>query len=159
MGKRGPIPQPLAVLKQKGTMNITRAKSTNEVEEHLDFVYHQLPEAPQHLDSFAADVWNSTLLQACRVYGYISFLDLKLFAEYCECYSELQNLNNKCRGNSMSYEDANGIKRINPIYKERDEKRKLFIRLSQEFGFSPSARTRIKLEQKKEEIKEPEYQL
>ena len=159
MGKRGPVPQPLAVLKQKGTINITRAKQTNEVEQSLDFVFDEIPQPPETLSELAAVVWNQMLMQACRLYGYISFIDLKLFAEYCECWSELQGLTDLCRGNSIAYEDNNGVKRINPIYKERDDKRKLFIRLSQEFGFSPSARTRIKLEQKEAKAQEPEYEL
>ena len=159
MGKRGPIAQPIAVLKQKGTINITRAKDVKEIDQKLDFIYNSIPSPPDRMSDLGCEIWNSMLMQASKMYGYISFIDLKLFEEYCECWSELQSLNNKCRGNSISYEDKNGVKRINPIYKERDDKRKLFIRLSQEFGFSPSARTRIKLEQQKEEVQEPEYEL
>jgi len=159
MGKRGPVAQPKAMILQKGYYRPSRNSDDLENTEKLDFVYDGIPSPPDRMSDLGCEIWNSMLMQASKMYGYISFIDLKLFEEYCECWGELQELNNKCRGNAIMYEDRNGVKRINPIYKERDDKRKLFIRLSQEFGFSPSARTRIKLEQKKEEIKEPEYEL
>ena len=159
MGKRGPVKQPTSIVKQKGYYQPSRYSDELESTEKLDFVFDEIPQPPETLSELAAVVWNQMLMQACRLYGYISFIDLKLFAEYCECWSELQGLTDLCRGNSIAYEDNNGVKRINPIYKERDDKRKLFIRLSQEFGFSPSARTRIKLEQKEAKAQEPEYEL
>lgn len=148
MGERGKPPQPTALVKQKGYYRKDRHEDSIADSGALQFVYKNIPTPPEHFDDLAVEVWNSTLAQASQLYGYISFIDLAMFSEYCECYSELQDLNNKCRGNSLIYEDDNGVKRTNPLYKERDDKRKMLIQLSREFGFTPSARSRLALVQK-----------
>lgn len=148
MGSRGPAPQPTAIIKQKGYYRESVHKDSIADSGALGFVYKDIPTPPEHFDELATEVWNTTLMQASQLYGYISFIDLAMFSEYCECYSELQKLNNKCRGNSIIYEDDNGVKRTNPLFKERDDKRKMLIQISREFGFTPSARSRLALVQK-----------
>jgi P27 family predicted phage terminase small subunit len=91
-------------------------------------------------------------MQSQKLYGYISFIDLTLFKEYCYVYSELEWLKENTKG--RFYLDDKGMKRIDPLYMELNKLRKDFLRLSQEFGFSPSARTRIQLQQKPEEDKD-----
>jgi phage terminase small subunit len=44
------------------------------------------------------------------------------------------------------------VVRVNPLYVELNKLRKDFMRLSAEFGFTPSSRTRITLEQKEETV-------
>jgi P27 family predicted phage terminase small subunit len=82
-------------------------------------------------------------------YGYISFIDLSMFKEYCYVYGEMEYLKEHTKG--RTYTDDKGTIRLDPLYMELNKLRKDFIRLSQEFGFSPSARTRITLQNKPDE--------
>ena len=148
MGKRGPSPQPIAVLKAKGTINVTRANDQIADENKLDWVHDTIPTPPDDLSDKAKEIWNNQLMQAQKMWGYISFIDLSMFKEYCYVYGEMEWL--KANTKNRTYTDDKGTIRIDPLYMELNKIRKEFIRLSQEFGFSPSARTRIQLEQKPE---------
>ena len=148
MGKRGPSPQPIAVLKAKGTINVTRANDEIADANALDWVHDTIPTPPDDLTDKAKEIWNNQLMQAQKMWGYISFIDLSMFKEYCYVYGEMEWL--KANTKNRTYTDDKGTIRIDPLYMELNKIRKEFIRLSQEFGFSPSARTRIQLEQKPE---------
>ena len=148
MGKRGPSPQPIAVLKAKGTINVTRTKDEIADKNKLDWVHDTIPTPPDDLSDKAKEIWTSQLMQAQKMYGYISFIDLPMFKEYCYVYGEMEWLKENTKG--RKYTDEKGAIRIDPLYLELNKIRKEFIRLGQEFGFSPSARTRIQLEQKPE---------
>jgi P27 family predicted phage terminase small subunit len=158
MGDRGKVQQPTALIKKKGYYKKTKHEDAIADSSALSFVYRNVPTPPDHFDEIAVQIWNSTLMEASNLYGYISFIDLALFSEYCECYSELQHLNNQCRGNAVIYKDDNGVRRTNPLFKERDDKRKMLIQISREFGFTPSARSRLALVQKVKEEKEDDYE-
>jgi P27 family predicted phage terminase small subunit len=148
MGSRGPKPQPIAILKAKGTINVTRANDQIADANALDFVHEQIPTPPEDLNEQAKNIWNGQLMQAQKMYGYISYIDLSLFKEYCYVYAEMEWLKDNVK--SRTYTDDKGTIRVDPLYTELNKLRKDFLRLSQEFGFSPSARTRIQLQQKPE---------
>lgn len=148
MGERGFTKQPAAIAKLKGVYRKDRYKDDiADSNNSLDFVYNNIPMPPEYFDDLAIEMWNKTLLQASKINGYISFIDLSIFEEYCLCYSELKALHNLCMGSKIYYKDDNGVRRLNPIYTERDKKREHFLKLSREFGFTPSSRTRISLQQ------------
>ena len=152
MGSRGPKAQPTALLKAKGTGNITRMKEdaiTNQGKE-LEWVHNGIPDAPDYLNDGARQVWNQQLWEAQKLFGYISFIDLKVFSEYCYVCSEMDYL--KEHSQQRTTTDENGVVRVNPLYVELNKLRKDFMRLSGEFGFTPSSRTRITLQQKDETV-------
>ena len=149
MGSRGPSPQPIAVLKAKGTINVTRANDQIADANALDWVHQNIPTPPDDLNDVAKNIWTQQLMQSQKLYGYISYIDLSLFKEYCYVYGEMEWLKANTKG--RTYTDDKGAVKIDPLYNELNKIRKDFLRLSQEFGFSPSARTRIQLQQKPEE--------
>ena len=149
MGSRGPSPQPIAVLKAKGTINVTRANDQIADANALDWVHDTIPTPPEDLSDKAKEVWTCQLMQSHKIYGYISYIDLALFKEYCYVAGEMEWLKENVK--SRTYMDDKGTIKIDPLYNELNKIRKDFLRLSQEFGFSPSARTRIQLQQKPEE--------
>jgi hypothetical protein len=77
MGKRGPSPQPVAVLKAKGTINVTRANDQIADANELDWIYNEIPTPPDDLTEKAKNIWNQQLLQSRKIYGYISFIDFQ----------------------------------------------------------------------------------
>jgi len=158
MAKRGKKQLPTAIVKQRGFYKPSRHKDHIGENNAIEFVHNGIPTAPEHFDDKAVEIWQTILMQAQNVKGYISFLDLPLFEQYCECYSELHYLNNLCRGNKYYYEDDKGVKRINPLYQEKDKKRKTLISLAREFGFTPSSRTGLKLTQETKKEKFDEFE-
>jgi len=148
MGTRGPSPQPIAVLKAKGTINVTRANDQIADANALDWVHDTIPTPPEDLSDKAKEVWTSQLMQSHKIYGYISYIDLSLFKEYCYVAGEMEWLKENVK--SRTYTDDKGTIKIDPLYNELNKIRKDYLRLCQEFGFSPSARTRIQLQSKPE---------
>ena len=158
MGDRGPKPQPEAIAKMKGLYRPSRHKDHIAAEgKSLEWVHNVIPSPPEDLSEFAKKVWTTQLAEAQKVFGYIGFIDLLLFTEYCYLVGEMEFLKNETFG-QRTYTDDNGVKRINPLWSELNKLRKDFMRISQEFGFGPSSRTRVKLEQSVEiEKKKDEY--
>jgi P27 family predicted phage terminase small subunit len=152
MGKRGPVPPPKAITIKKGYYQPSRHDDPIADTNALDWVHNEVPSPPEDLNDVAKKMWTQQLMQSQKLYGYISFIDLTLFKEYCYVYSELEWLKQNTKG--RYYLDDKGAKKIDPLYMELNKLRKDFLRLSQEFGFSPSARTRIQLQQKPEEDKD-----
>jgi P27 family predicted phage terminase small subunit len=153
MGRRGPTPTPIAILKKKGTENVTRIKEKGMPEDlAIEFIHNSFPTAPERLNEAASEIWTTQLMEAQKLYGYISFLDLRLFEMYCWVHGELEDL--KTEFLDRTYKDNNGVIRLNPLYTERRRLVDTFTKLSREFGFSPSARTGINLVQRKEEFKD-----
>lgn len=158
MGRRGPAPLPTAVVKQRGYYQPSEHKDDLADSGKLDWVHNNIPSHPEHFSEYASNAWTQILMQANRLKGYISYIDLTLLEQYCECYGELRELTDLCRGSKYYYEDNNGVKRINPIYQEKDKKRKVLVSIGREFGFSPSARSRLLLSMQPEKQKEDKYE-
>ena len=154
MGRRGPKTQPVAILKKKGTLNVTRLKDAIASSEKLEFVFECLVDPPEILQATGVDLWRTQLAQAQKLYGYISFIDLKLFGEYCHTYEMLHSIRGRLYSPPKSEEYSNKEDWSN--YHKLCTR---FDKLSSEFGFSPSGRTRIQLEQKPEENKEDDYSI
>lgn len=137
--------KPQIVKEQQGTNNVTRDKDEIADSKALAFVHNELVSAPEGMPPTGVDLWNRQLSQAMQIYGYVSFIDLKLLEEYCHTYALLHSIRGRL---------------YNPPKKDYDSRadwmnyHKLatrFDKLSSEFGFSPAGRTRIKLEQKEKE--------
>jgi phage terminase small subunit len=117
---------PAALAKLKGTYQPCRHKDDVADSKALEFVHDTLPQPPEDLSDKAKEYWIKQLSSARKVYGYISFIDLAIFEELCKVYAE-------------------------PYYVLLQQTRDIFLKLSREFGFTPSARTRITLQNKPDE--------
>ena len=150
-------PKALAVL--KGTYQKCRHEDQIQESMELDFVFNTLPNAPIEVGEFGSKYWQQTLGQAQKVFGYISFLDLGMFTELCKVYNDMRILESQFNGQPYIMKDANGKPIQNPIYVALKEARADFGKLSRDFGFTPVARTRIKLEQQKQQIETETFEL
>ena len=148
MGSRGPVPPPKAVTIKKGYYQPSRHNDQIADANALDWVHDTIPTPPEDLSDKAKEVWTSQLMQSHKIYGYISYIDLSLFKEYCYVAGEMEWLKENVK--SRTYMDDKGTIKIDPLYNELNKIRKDYLRLCQEFGFSPSARTRITLQSKPE---------
>lgn len=158
MGKRGTKPQPIAVIKDKGYYRPSRHKSEVDGSGALSFVEQKnLPMPPEHFDERLSEIWTKELFEIGRVYGWVGFVDLPMFEQWCIAYDECRKLAELCSKSDRVQYTEKGMS-MNPVFKELREAQKLLTKLSAEFGLTPSSRTSIKLEQKeKEESKEPTY--
>lgn len=158
MGLRGPAAGSKEEHLQKGNFRPSRHDDPIADTKALDFVYGDIiPTPPDGFPDIAKQLWTTQLLLANAVYGFISFLDLVLFGEYCLCYAEVIKMREEDTPKTTT--SQSGVIRIHPLYKILQEKEKLLIVLSREFGFSPGSRTRVNLIQQGAEEKEEEFTL
>lgn len=139
--------QPAALAKLKGTYQPCRHKDDIADSAALKFVHNSLPTAPEGLDSNGKEYWNTQLSSAMKVFGYISYIDLSIFEELCKVYQELCLLEKEITPTTKRVlKDKNGRPMVNPYYVLLNQTRDTFLKLSREFGFTPSSRTRINLQ-------------
>lgn len=160
MGKRGTKPQPIAVIKAKGHYRPSRHKSEIDSVGAMDFVGREnLPTPPEHFTPDQADIWTKELFEIGKTYGWVGFVDLPMFEQWCLTYDACKKLEDICsKEQRVEYTEKGRV--VNPIFKELREEKKLLKSLSAEFGLTPSSRTSIKLANKPEEKeKEPDFEL
>lgn len=160
MGKRGTKPQPVAVVKAKGHYRPSRHKSEVDGAGALNFVEHgNLPMPPDHFDKRLQEIWTKELFEIGRVYGWVGFVDLPMFEQWCIAYDECRKLKELCsKSDRIEYTEKGAI--MNPVFKELREAQKLLTKLSAEFGLTPSSRRSVMLANKpQEEEKKKEYKI
>lgn len=151
--------QPAALAKLKGTYQKCRHEDQIADSLALDFIHETIPLPPAKLPEQAKKYWITQLNEAAKVYGYVGKVDLNVFEQLCKVYAEMIEMEEEVKGKTKIMKGKNGQPIVNPYYVLLSQTRDTYLKLCREFGFTPSSRTRIRLEQQKEEIKEPEYQL
>lgn len=161
MGKRGTKETPTAVLKLKGTYRKDRhGNSDVENAGAMEFISrNNLPMPPDYFDKELQKIWTSQLFHIGKTYGWVGFVDLPMFEQWCLTYRECQLLKDICYSSERQIETDKGLV-MNPVFKELREAQKLFAKISAEFGLTPSSRKSITLaQQEKEEDQELDYGL
>lgn len=160
MGKRGRKPQPVAVVKAKGHYRPSRHDSDIDDSSALKFVsQNNLPTPPKRFTKEQAEIWTKELYEIGRVYGWVGFVDLPMFEQWCLTYDACNKLEDICSKESrVEYTEKGRV--VNPIFKELREEKKLLKSLSSEFGITPSSRRSVMLANKPEkEKKEDSFEL
>ena len=144
---------PAAIQKAKGVYRADRYKH-DTTKQPLKWVYNALPTPPDNMPQAAKDLWEKQLGYAMELHGYISFIDLELFEQYCvtraylkACQVEIENLQDP-----FHHENKN-------LWVQYHKLTKHFEQLSGRFGFEPSSRGGIKLTQKEQQLTEVEFKL
>lgn len=140
MGLRGPPPEPSDVKKAKGTYRADRA-ARNEVKAKPG-----VPKCPAFLKGEARKEWARVVPQLEQL-GILSELDQGRLADYCAAHGLAVDATRKysSRGKDGGLMvTINGSQRVkNPLIKIAQEARAQARLLAQEFGLTPSARSRI----------------
>jgi P27 family predicted phage terminase small subunit len=160
MGKRGQKPQPIAVVKDKGYYRPSRHTSAVDDTGALAFVGHDnMPTPPDRFTKEQADIWTRELMHIGKVYGWVGFVDLPMFEQWCLTYDACNKLEAIC-ANEQRVEYTEKGRVVNPIFKELREEKKLLTKLSAEFGLTPSSRRSVMLANKPDEKEQkPKYKL
>lgn len=159
MGKRGTKPQPVAVVKAKGHYRPSRHGSDVDETGSLKFVgQDNLPTPPEHFTEGQAEIWTKELYEIGRVYGWVGFVDLPMFEQWCLTYDECRKLADLCSKSDRIQETEKGVI-MNPVFKDLREAQKLLTKLSAEFGLTPSSRRSVMLANKPDDKKEDSFEL
>lgn len=146
----GKVKQPKAIAELKGTYQPVRYEGTIQ-NTQVGFV-DTIPEPPIILTSeHARQYWYSILSEAQHIYGWIAKMDLGLFTNLCVTYGmlcEAQIKVQECQYNGFVDEDDKGKTSVSAVLKSYITLSEHFLKLSKEFGISPSARGSLKLTQR-----------
>lgn len=140
MGRRGPAPTPSPILKLRGTFRKDRNRSEPQPEQSA-------PPCPEYLEEPAKAVWNE-LLPQLQATGVLSRIDANALARYCTYFARWRKAEAFLAKNGDVYplKDGNGkVKCLQPFPQVSIASKlgALLTRLEQEFGLTPSSRTRI----------------
>lgn len=147
LNKRGPAPKPTKMKIVQGTYRADRS-----AKDELDFdTVKLLPDPPDYFDAKAREVWIKTTrnLQSSKV---LTDVDLDLLASYCHQVSMVEMCAKKIKSTTLLVKFKNKAGAVNevpnPLIKIYNDALSNCNRLAQQFGLTPSARTRISVPQK-----------
>jgi len=104
-----------------------------------------VPECPVWLDEYAREEWGRVVASLSGM-GILSADDRALIVAYCEAWSDFRLASEVLRGGFMA-EGKNGPVK-HPMVGVKAEASGRLLRLAQQFGLSPSARSRISMGEK-----------
>ena len=151
MGRRGPAPTPTPILKLRSSSLVTKRREQREPKPQAG-----PPRCPSWLDTDARAAWRQLApqLKAMRV---LTKIDGHALARYCRFWSRWRRAEAFIEKNGDVYplKDENGrIKCLMPFPQVAvaNKLAQQLTRLEQEFGMTPSARTRIRVERAEEQV-------
>lgn len=143
MGRRGPRPTPEAALKLRGTFRKDRVRNPPQPNEGK-------PVCPSWIDADAKAAWKQLipLLEQMRV---LTKVDRNAIIRYCQAWSRWKKAEQFIQKHGEVYplkDDQGHIKCLQqfPQVAIAHKLSALLTRFEQEFGMTPSARTRIQVE-------------
>lgn len=144
MGRRGPAPQPTAMKKLRGNPG---KRALNSAEPKPD---SRMPDPPQWLidmgkDSPAWQLWQ-TLAPQLHQMGVLTLVDGGSFSRYCQIYDEWRRAVEKYDADGRYYETESGAIMTHPAVHLANKLSEQMLRLEQQFGLTPSARSNIKVD-------------
>ncbi len=130
MAKTGPRPKPKAALVRNGSNHIYKRKDDLEVPVGR-------PVCPEWLGDRAKGVWDDTVEQLYLL-GVISMIDAGGLALYCHAFGQFLEI----ESNPYKFViiTKSGAKKQNPLYEASNKAWEKVVKLSKEFGLTPSAR-------------------
>jgi len=149
MSKQKPLPS--EIKKQRGTLKKSRqAENSVELITSIDSVYSNRPQCPQDFNKWAVKAWDDVwdfLLQ----YKFTQIVDMPLVQSYCREVGRMEEANYMMMKEGMIIFTEKGKPEQSPWVHIYYKSLQSVLKLAAEFGFSPSARTKITIP--KEEVK------
>lgn len=144
MGKRGPRPTPTHLLQLRGSKLVNKARREREVQGP-----EGLPDKPDWLDEMGQRAWDF-LVPLLQQMGVLTRIDANALSRYCHMWSRWREAESFIAKHGLMYplkDDAGQPKCFQP-WPQVSIANKLtqqLTRLEQEFGMTPSARSRLML--------------
>lgn len=152
MKGRKPIPSNIHLL--QGGRNKTHRSKKHRADEPRPEA--KIPPCPRHLDKTARKEWRrmGKLLSAVRV---LTELDMAILASYCQAYSTWAQATEKVQEQGMVFRAKTGAPLVSPYLPIVNKANEQMVRALIELGATPSSRSRVKAEPKKEESPEDAF--
>ena len=144
MGKRGPRPTPTNLLQLRGSKLVNKDRREREVQGPGG-----LPDKPDWLDEMGQKAWDF-LVPLLQQMGVLTRIDANALSRYCHLWSRWREAEAFIAKHGLMYplkDDAGQPKCFQPwpqVYIANKLAQQL-TRLEQEFGMTPSARSRLML--------------
>jgi P27 family predicted phage terminase small subunit len=135
MGKRGPKPTPTNIRKIRGAQDSKLAK--NEPEFGVG-----VGTPPAHLPHLGKKCWNEIAPMLTRA-GVISPADAKALEMYCFIYAEWRQAIKALKREGSVMTHSTGSRQVSAEYTVAKGLLEQLLKLSREFGMTPSSRTSI----------------
>ena len=148
MGRRGPPPKPQALKKLQGTYRKDRDPGNAPAPPP------GVPICPKWLKGAAREEWDRVVPQLVEL-GWITGLDGAQLERYCDAHGNWLRARADVEKRGVTIKGPFGPTN-NPNLKRAFDERKEADRLAQELGLSPSARSRVKVAEKKPVVDEAE---
>ncbi|MDQ2945130.1 MAG: phage terminase small subunit P27 family [Acidobacteriota bacterium] len=139
MGRRGPIPKPTVLEIAEGRPG---KRPTNQSEPQPAAVD---PKLPSHLDKDARKEWRE-LLPILRRMRVVTEADYMVLSNLCQDFSTLKAAQTKLSETGILIKGRYGQPVVNPLLRVVNEKTASVNSACREFGLTPSARSRIRME-------------
>jgi P27 family predicted phage terminase small subunit len=136
MGLRGPQPTPTPILQARGSW---RAKGRAD---EVQFERGK-PSCPAFLGKEARAEWKRQV-KALDAAGILALADRAMLAVYCEAWGEFAEASARVAEIGLLTKDSAGRVAVNPLMKVRNRAAERVMQIAAQFGFSASARTRLK---------------
>ena len=105
------------------------------------------PDCPTYLKGAAKREW-TRIVKELDVMGILASADRALLSLYCIAWGEYDDAMRDIAKNGLVFRLENGYEAPRPIVKIRDAAEKRLFKLCVQFGFSPSARSKVKVPEK-----------
>lgn len=144
MGRRGPAPTPTDILKLRGSTLVTKRRQAHEVRGP-----DGTPDSPDWLDDAGRDVWDQ-LVPLLESMGVLTRIDGHALGRYCRLWTRWRKAEGFIDQHGEMYplkDEAGRVKCMQqwPQVAIASKLAQQLTRLEQEFGMTPSARTRIQV--------------
>jgi len=108
-----------------------------------------IPECPEHLDEEARKEWQRMVTEL-EPLGMLTNLDKAIFASYCQAWSTWVFATLKVREKGLVVMASTGTPMLNPYFPIVNKANEQMVKALVEIGMSPSSRSRVKVEPRKE---------
>lgn len=143
MGRRGPPPKPTALRLLEGNPS---KRAINAAE---PMPTPNAPKMPTWLDRAARLEWR-TIVPELASLGLLTVVDRAVLASYCQSYSNLQSAQKVLKIKGMVIKAPSGYPMPRPEVAISHKERLLLKAYCQELGLTPSARSRMSVNEGKE---------
>jgi P27 family predicted phage terminase small subunit len=145
MGKRGPSPKPTPIRVLEGN------PSRRPINENEPKPTDGIPPMPPHLDRRARVVWRQIVPELSRL-GLLTVVDGEALAAYCTAASMAYNARKVLKEKGMTFKTPSGYLQQRPEVSILNKAMHVIKAFAQEFGLTPSARTRLSTEQPEDDL-------
>ena len=139
MGKRGPRPEPVEILRLRGSQHQYDRKGEPDI-------IQGDAEPPEWLSDGAREQWNRMVLRLTES-QVMSEAWRESLAQACFWWDRFETLAKRASKEPVTIVTGNGVTRINPFHTALADASEKAMRYGREFGWTPAAKASVRVEE------------